>query len=165
MPSQGPNAVFVQKRREPSTVDLLGIECDEVDAPVALRGETPDSWWIAEQAGFFGQAQNEVTGEVAEGSIGPHSAALAITSERLLGIIAPDDYGAAALWFSLPLAELEVQTEGSKGLLRKRPEIITLSVDGSEVTLGRILRLWRNSGNAQPWQEKAFVEALSGSGA
>lgn len=161
MSSQAPSAALVLKRREATTVELLGIECDGHDTPIALHGEKPDSWWIAKRADFSGPASAAATGEVVEGSIGVHSTALAITAKHLLGIIAPDDFTAAALWFALPLAEFQIKTEGSKGLLRKRPATITLSMDSSKLNLSGIIRLWRNSGSAQPWQEKAFVEALA----
>jgi hypothetical protein len=154
-------AVFVHKRRQTTTVESLGVECDENETPIALRGEKPSSWWIAERTGFAGEAQDEASGEVSEGAIGICSAALAITTEHLLGIVAPDDFSAAALWFALPLAEIQVKTEGSKGLLRKRPEIVTLTIGDAEVNVAGVARFWRNSGNAQPWQEKAFIEALS----
>jgi hypothetical protein len=164
MTSQAPRAILVHKRREAATVEQLGVECDENDTPVALRGEKPSSWWIVKRAGFSGMAQDEVSGEVAEGAIGIYSSAFAITTEHLLGIVTPDDFSAAALWFALPLAEIQVKTEGSKGLLKKRPTIITLTAGDAEVNLGGISRLWRNSGNAQPWQEKAFIDSLSAQG-
>jgi len=144
------------------TVEQLGMECDEYDTPVALRGEEPSSWWIAKQAGFSGFAQDEASGEVTEGGIGVYSTALAIAGEHLLGIVAPDDFSAAALWFSWPVAEIQASTEGTKGLFRKRPAVITLKRGDSEVTLGGVMRHWRNSSRAEPWQENAFIEALSG---
>jgi hypothetical protein len=156
-------AVFVHKRRQTTTIKSLGAECDENEAPIALRDEKPSSWWIAERTGFVGQVQDDASGEVIEGAIGICSATLAITKEHLLGIVAPDDFSAAALWFVLPLAEIQIQTEGSKGLLRKRPEIITLTVDDAEVNVAGVIRFWRNSESGQPWQEKAFIEAVSAS--
>jgi hypothetical protein len=159
-----PRAILVHRRKQATTVEPLGIECDQYDTPIALQGEKPSSWWVAERAGFVGRAQDEVSGEVAEGAIGIYSSAFAITLERLLGIVAPDDASAAALWFVWPLAEIQLKTEGSKGLFKKRPAAITLTAGDAEVNLSGVSRLWRNSDRAQPWQEKAFIEALSAPG-
>ena len=87
--------------------------------------------------------------------------------------MSPDDRGAAALWWSWSLASVKVETCGSQGLFKKRPEAIALhrnggfqekKTGGDTIMLRNVAKVWASRGTSQAMfqtgREAEFVQAL-----
>lgn len=150
-------ATLVSERRTAMTVDALGIASDAQEIPTPTDGSKPVGWWLAERSRFTSRATDDAQAETTrEGTT-----ALAVTAERVVGIVSPNDGSTSAVWFSWGLPSLDIQTAGSQGFLKKRPMSITLALNGASVELSAVSRLWRNSGRYQTGQEGSLLKALT----
>jgi hypothetical protein len=163
--------VLVDARNGARQVASLAMKCDSKEIPLAASGAKPEGWWLVEGCMFAGSAtpggekgtlDKPVLARI-EGT-----AALAVVEERLIGIVSPNSAGEPALWWSWPLSTIKVETVGTQGLFKKRPASIRLDRDGGvdadsdTLALKGVVRLFRNSGRAQPGQEESLLKALRG---
>jgi hypothetical protein len=157
------NTVIVDARRAARRVEILGMRCDAKEIPDPVGGAKPDGWWIATTAMYTGKAtpggESGALGEPRAVEVGG-TAALAVGGGRLLGILTPKSVAEPAIWLSWPLAELNVEGAGVQGTFRKRPKVIKLTGPDGLLELLAVLRLYRNSGAAQPGQEGSLMKAL-----
>jgi hypothetical protein len=128
-----------------------------------LNAGKDESWWFA-VGGFYGQVR-ETGGEATQGLSTSEIApiALAIVKHRILGILGPEDTSAPAVWWSWCSAGVEVRTEGSQGMLKKRPEKIELLAHGCNVLLVGVSKFLRSSRQYRAAQENGFLKALESS--
>jgi len=159
MMADGVLLVPEQHRAVHSTV--LAMECDAQEIPSPRGGSKPIGWWLAERSSYQGaadEADTQLKGlqpTTCEGT-----AALAVTAERVFGIVSPNDETTPAVWWSWSLSALDVETAGSQGFLKKRPVAITLTLEGGTIELSAVSRLYRNSGRYQTGQEGSLLKAL-----
>jgi hypothetical protein len=146
---------LITERRMARTDTELGISSDDKEIPTPSDGSKPVGWWLSEQSCLQASADGAQGVFTCEGTT-----ALAVTGERVLGIVSPNDETTPAVWFSWSLPALKVQTAGEKGFLKKRPTSITLTFDGAIIELSALSRLWRNSGRYQTGQEGSLLKAL-----
>lgn len=157
--------LLVSERQTDLTIEALGITCDAQEIPTPSDGTQPVGWWLAERSSFRGPAVStsndgqpgDLQDVACEGTT-----ALAVTPQRVIGIVSPNDNTTPAVWWSWSLAGLDIQTTGSQGFLKKRPTLIVLEHDGVSIEMSAMSRLWRNSGRYQTGQEGSLVKALQG---
>jgi hypothetical protein len=166
--------VLVEARNGARQVASLGMKCgskgSSKEIPQTLSDTELEGWWLVEKCMFGGSAvrggETKKPSEPVEVLI-KGTAALAVGEGRIIGILDPMSTDEPELWWSWPLSTIKVETEGSRGLLKKRPAAIRLDrgggadADGDSLVLIGVNRLFPNSGRAQPWQEKSLLEALS----
>ncbi len=143
-------------------VPELDMKCDAREIPAPLDGSPPLGWWAAQTTSGFAISVDDERFAMVEGP-----SALAICSERVMGIVGPEDARKQALWWTLPLAELVVETAGSQGIFRKRPSGIKLTLRGGferpggcTLTLSYVVRLFPDTGKTQWGQEQTLLDAL-----
>jgi len=154
-------AVLMSQRQTAVTLPALEMACDEKEIPEPANSSTPVGWWLAERSSFRGAAAladhpDEYRSTTCEGTT-----ALAVTAERVIGIVCPNDGTTPAVWWSWGLPSLDIQTAGSQGFLKKRPTMITLAHDSASIELSGVSRLYRNSGRYQTGQEGSLLNVLS----
>ena len=74
--------------------------------------------------------------------------------------IVPANGTGTATYFSVPVSELSVETEGSQGMLKKRPTQVRLQADGFQLKLSDVDKLLLNMEKYQSGQENSLVSAL-----
>lgn len=156
-------ALLVPERRASLTVQALGMASDGQEIPELPDSSKPVGWWLAERSTYRGPAATAAENQQLAGiqdTACDGTTALAVTKERVLGIVSPNDETTPAVWWSWSLSGLDIQTAGEQGFLRKRPVSIALMRDGATVELSAVSRLWRNSGRYQDGQEGSLVKAL-----
>lgn len=173
--------VVISMRTIPLHDDALDMKCDKKEIPdpltpaasylgkerreLTLRdvvsAKSNQTRWMA-VGRFTGTAVSAGEGAVEEVSAGPTGLAMAIveTERRLLGIISPDDRREPAIWLAWPLDTLAVTTEGSQGMLRKRPRMVAISAFGARLELIEVSRMRNDKSSYSTGQEVAFLRAL-----
>jgi hypothetical protein len=157
-------ALLVYKRRRHGQISPLGMQCDSKEIPSPLDDDKPVGWWLAEVSSFSGKAASKVDdGQLTklQETRCAGTAALAVTSERMLGILSPSEVSTPAVWWSWSLPSIEVETDGELGLFKKRPRVLVLTCESRTVELASVSRLYRNSGRYQTGQENSLLSALS----
>lgn len=176
--------VLVAKREVPVQDESLQMKCDAKEIPDPLQSAA--SWagkdgarrelsfkdvvnaksnqtrWIA-LGMFAGQGRVAGTDSIQEVSIeGGQPVAMVVveTEQRLLGILGPKDPGAPAIWWAWPLAALSVASEGAQGLLRKSPQMVSLSAYGSRVELAEVCSVRNDKSSFTSGAEARFMKAL-----
>ena len=157
------STVIVDARRAARRVEILGMRFDAKEIPDPLSGAKPEGWWIATTAMYTGKAtpggESGVLGEPLDVEVGG-TVAVAVGSGRLLAIVTPNSVAEPAIWLAWPLGEVAVEGAGAQGTFRKRPKVIKVSGHDGLLEMLAVLRLYRNSGAAQPGQEGSLMKAL-----
>ncbi len=87
--------------------------------------------------------------------------AIAIAKERVLGILAPENDDEPALWWAWHASEIRVETSGSQGMFRKRPETIELSAYEGRLLLSQVSRDFRHSAHLHAGKAHVFLKKLA----
>lgn len=164
---------FVPTRNVAHTDDDLGIRCDATERPRTWPPPNPtelrdvihagkdESEWVA-LANFHGKVTQEETAAVVEAAspdICP--VAIAIAKERVLGILAPENDDEPALWWAWHASEIRVETSGSQGMFRKRPETIELSAYEGRLLLSQVSRDFRHAERLHAGKAHIFLKKLA----
>lgn len=176
--------VLVAKRDVSLQDESLRMKCDAKEIPDPLQSAA--SWagkdgarrelsfkdvvkassnqtrWIA-LGMFVGQGRLAGTDSIQEVSVeggAPVAMVVVETEQRLLGILGPKDPGAPAIWWAWPLAALGVTSEGTQGMLRKRPQMIALSAYGSRLELIEVCSVRNDKSSFTSGAEGRFMKAL-----
>jgi len=172
--------VAVNTRCKSLHIDSLGMKCDAKEIPDPLKAaasylnagrltlkdvvkaKSNQSRWIA-LGRFVGKARNAsttTTEEVATEADQPIAMTVVETEGRLLGIVAPRDNHASAIWWAWPLSSISVTAHGSQGTFKKRPTHVSLVAYGSCLDLREISYVRNDKSSFTPGREIAFLRAL-----
>jgi hypothetical protein len=84
-----------------------------------------------------------------------------LDSRRLLAIVDPDRSDGTRIWMGMDLSALEVETKGTEGLMKKRPQLVTLSSASMGFTL-HMREVSQVFGDRfQTGRSREFVDAVS----
>lgn len=157
-------ALLVSERRAALFEPHLGIRCDQYEVPMPRHGGgRVADWWTAGKAQYAGPAARAIEdGQLIEPerAVIEGTGAVVIASERILGIVSPDDYRLPALWWSWDLHSLRISTEGRQGIFPRRPRFVVAERHGAVIDIGMVSRLNRDSGRHRPGQEHSLAAAL-----
>jgi hypothetical protein len=155
-------AVVVQNRSFTRHIPALGMKCDEREIPAPLAPTSPPDYWLGMGA-FIGTAELLTADGNFEPGYEVHvlgTVALAVGDGRLIGIVAPDQATATAVWVAPSLGDIAVKAEGKTGLIRKRPERIEIRCDDWEILIGRVESLYIKTNMTQYGREASLLAAL-----
>lgn len=148
---------LVSHRRTPMHLDNFRMRCDETEKVFPTSSPDAYSRWLVGRAIFHGDAYSFSEGTTFQGQI-DNMATVSLGEGRVIGIITPTSPDAPALWFSWPTSEIQVSTEGTSGLFKKRPTSITLEGATGAIALLMISKLFRTSYQAN--KESDFLANL-----
>lgn len=152
--------ILVEAHGVAQRIDALGMRCDAKEIPDPLGNEKPVGWWIGGKCTISGSA----TAGTLDGRITPvkmqGTVAVAVMSDRLLGIFSTDSKTDPAIWFSWSIPELHIETGGSVGIFKKRPSHIAVVRQDTTLIVAYVARLYRNINRSQSGQEQSFLNAL-----
>lgn len=152
--------IIVDARGAARRMEALGMRCDAKEIPDPIGDEKPTGWWIVGLCVISGMANKDTLDGDATPFKMQGTAALAVTEGRLLGIGSTNSKADPAVWFSWSLPSLRIETEGSQGVFKKRPTIITVQGPGAFIVMRDVNCLYRNINRYQSGQENSLLKAL-----
>lgn len=129
--------------------DDLGMRCDDHEMPHPIDADRADSY-------FTGVARLAMDDIQQDGTI-----AVFIFGKQIGFILAPIDNELPAYWISSTTDELAVSSEGTQGLLRKRPKFVIVNGSGFSLRVGEIMQFWPVREAMQPWRSAQFLAAVT----
>lgn len=140
-----------------SEMAALGMSADARDIPSLKGAEGAERLWFG--TAFFKPRETSADAVApADEWITGGSAAFGTTPTTLFGLISPDPQ-VSNLAFRAPLASLAVTTEGTLGMLKKRPRSIRVAFQDWTVKFSMVCSL--ENGAARSNQEAEFLAALA----
>lgn len=133
-------AIAVPWRNQQMQVEALGAASDSREMVSLIGGTGKPGRWIGE-AGLRATAvtlQPDLTLGDAAPVTAAGSASVAVGSGRIVGILAPANNTKPAIWFGADLSDTRVTSQGSEGLLKKRPATVVISGPGFEFALSQV---------------------------
>jgi hypothetical protein len=155
-------ALLVSVRGQAHEVERLGMRCDRREIPYPLdAAEKPVGTWTA-VAEVSGRDLEAEVGAVRHERVFTGGCALAITADRVIGIIAPlTRRGGPSVWFALPLDGINAIAGGHQGRRGEhRPEKITLGGSRWMAVLTNVSCLRSATGKAGKKREQELIDAL-----
>lgn len=155
-------AVIVQNRSGIRRLEPLGMRGDDREIPDPLLPSRSTSHWVgfgglSGTAAMLGEGESLTPGYEA-GVMG--TIALALSDNRVFGIVSSTEPTGPAVWLAASLADLDITSSGTTGLIKNRPQRIELRCDDWELLIGHVQSLNRASGELHKAKETELLTAL-----
>lgn len=138
-------------------MEKLGMSANARDIPTLSGAEGPERSWYG-TAFFLVRDPSEKAHPTEDEWLTGGGAAFGTTATTLFGLISPGP-GVSDLAFRAPLSGLKVTTEGTEGLLKKRPQSIIVEFEDWKVSISMVCSL--TDGQARSNRESEFLAVIS----